>query len=131
MPSYGQPTSWVDPVFDGFLNSSETAGLVDTVASISAAAASGDLPPNIELTLWVLLGQGDQAMEAAWALQKSGEYFEVEIFYLEEFRVLRQHEEFPELLEALGLTKYWDSIGCHWSSEQVVCEQQNLPDTAS
>ena len=131
LQSYGQPTSWVDPVFDGFLNSSETAGLVDTVASISAAAASGDLPPNIELTLWVLLGQGDQAMEAAWALQKSGEYFEVEIFYLEEFRVLRQHEEFPELLEALGLTSYWDSIGCHWSGEQVVCEQQNLPDAAS
>ena len=131
LQSYGQPTSWVDPVFDGFLNSSETAGLVDTVASISAAAASGDLPPNIELTLWVLLGQGDQAMEAAWALQKSGDYFEVEIFYLEEFRVLRQHEEFPELLEALGLTSYWDSIGCHWSGEQVVCEQQNLPDAAS
>jgi TolB-like protein len=131
LQSYGQPTSWVDPVFDGFLNSTETAGLVDTVASISAAAASGDLPPNIELTLWVLLGQGDQAMEAAWALQKSGDYFEVEIFYLEEFRVLRQHEEFPELLEALGLTSYWDSIGCHWSGEQVVCEQQNLPDAAS
>lgn len=121
LQSYGQPTNWVDPVFDGFMNSSETAGLVDVVASISAAAASGDLPPNIELTLWALLGQGDQAMAAAWALAESGDYFEVEIFYLEEFRVLRQHEEFPELLEALGLTEYWDSIGCHWGGEEVLC----------
>jgi hypothetical protein len=70
-----------------------------------------------------LLGEGDKAMEAAWALEASGDYFEVEIFYLDEFRVLREHEQFPELLEALDLTEYWDSIGCHWGGEQVVCNE--------
>jgi DNA-binding winged helix-turn-helix (wHTH) protein/TolB-like protein/Tfp pilus assembly protein PilF len=123
LDSYGQATDWVDPVFDGLMDPSETSGLADTEASISAAATSGDLPPNIELTLWALLGEGDKAMEAAWALEASGDYFEVEIFYLDEFRVLREHEQFPELLEALDLTEYWDSIGCHWGGEQVVCNE--------
>lgn len=123
--SYGQPTAWVGPVFDGLTRFSDEENLAETFASISAAATSGDLPPNIELTLWSLLDQGDKAMEAAWALKGSGEYFEVEIIYLDEFRVLREHEEFPELLEALGLTDYWNSIGCHWDGSRVICDQES------
>ena len=125
LESYGQATDWVDPVFVGLMNPSDTSSLADTEASISAAATSGDLPTNIELTLWALLEQGDKAMEAAWALERSGDYFEVEIFYLDEFRVLREHEQFPELLDALGLTAYWDSIGCQWSQNKVVCDEPN------
>jgi len=125
LESYGQPIDWVDPIFDGLINPTDTTNLAEMAASITGSATSGSLPPNIELTLWALLGQGNEAMEAAWALQKSGEYFEVEIFYLDEFRVLRQHEEFPELLGALGLTDYWSSIGCHWGGEQVVCAQDS------
>jgi DNA-binding winged helix-turn-helix (wHTH) protein/TolB-like protein/Tfp pilus assembly protein PilF len=123
LESYGQATDWVDPVFNGLMNPSDAASMADTIDSISAAAANGDLPLNIELTLWALLGQGDRAMEAAWALERSGEYFEVEILYLDEFRVLREQEGFPELLEALGLAEYWDSIGCHWDGDQVVCSE--------
>ncbi len=124
--SYGQPTDWVDPVFEGLMRSSDEESLAETFASISAAATSGALPTNIELTLWALLGQGDDAMEAAWAfLKEPGDYFEVEIIYLDEFRVLREHEEFPELLEALGLTEYWNSIGCHWDGSRVICDQES------
>ncbi len=122
LESYGQSTNWVDPVFAGIMNAADPESLQSTVASISAAAASGALPPNIELTLWAYLEQSGKAMEAAWALQESGEYFEVEIIYLDEFRVLREHQEFPELLEALGLTDYWASIGCRWASDQVLCD---------
>ncbi len=121
LESYSQPTGWVDAVFDGFLNPSHTESLDKTVAYISAAAASGALPTNIELVLWALLGQGDKAMAAAWALHESGEFFEIEIIYLDEFKVLREHEEFPELLQALGLTDYWSKIGCRWHNDQVLC----------
>lgn len=124
LESYGQVTDWVDPVFDGFMNPSDMASQAETVATVSEAATSGELPPNIELTLWALLGQGDKAMDTAWALQKSGEFYEVEIIYLDEFRVLREHEEFPELLEALRLTDYWDSIGCRWNGDRVACNQR-------
>lgn len=120
--SYGQPTGWVDAVFDGFMNASDAESLGDTVASVSAAVASGDLQKNIELTLWALLDQGDEAMAAAWDLQESGEFYELEIIYLDEFKVLREHEEFPELLRALGLTDYWASIGCRWNNDHVLCD---------
>lgn len=120
--SYGQSTDWVDPVFDGLQNPADKASLGATISAITAAAARGGLPGNIELTLWALLGQGDKAMQAAWALQKSGTYFEVEIVYLDEFRVLREHAEFPKLLKALGLTDYWASIGCRWNGDKVVCD---------
>ena len=125
LESYGQSTNWVDPVFAGIMNAADPESLQSTVASISAAAASGALPPNIELTLWAYLEQSGKAMEAAWALQESGEYFEVEIIYLDEFRVLREHQEFPELLEALGLTDYWESIGCRWDGDRVICDQNS------
>ncbi len=125
LESYGQATEWVDPVFDGMMSSSDSESLDSTVASISAAAKSGALPTNIELTLWALLGRSEKAMEAAWSLYEMGEFYEVEIIYLDEFRVLREHEEFPELLEALGLTAYWNSIGCHWDGSRVICDQES------
>ena len=125
LESFSQPTDWVDAVFDGLTNPSNQENLSDTFASISAAAASGALPPNIELALWALLGQGDKAMQAAWILKRSGDYFEVEIIFLDEFRVLREHEDFPKLLESLGLTAYWDSIGCHWDGSRVNCDGEN------
>jgi tetratricopeptide (TPR) repeat protein len=120
--SYGQPTAWVDAVFDGFMDASDPEVLGETVAAISAAVTIGDLGKNIELTLWALLGQGDKAMAAAWDLQASGEFYEIEIIYLDEFKVLREHEEFPELLQALGLTDYWNSIGCRWNDDHVLCD---------
>ncbi len=125
LESYGQATEWVDPVFDGMMSSSDSESLDSTVASISAAAKSGALPTNIELTLWALLGRSEKAMEAAWSLYEMGEFYEVEIIYLDEFRVLREHEEFPELLEALGLIAYWNSIGCHWDGSRVICDQES------
>ncbi len=125
LASYGQATEWVDPVFDGFMNASEAESLAETIASISAATANGVIPTNIELTLWALLGQGDKAMQAAWALKESGEYFEVEIIFLDEFSLLREHEEFAEFLQSLGLTEYWDSIGCQWDGSRVICDQES------
>nr|CAM58096.1 hypothetical protein [uncultured marine microorganism] len=126
LESYGQATEWVDPVFDGMMSSSDSERLDSTVASISAAAAGGALPTNIEITLWALLGQSEKAMEAAWALSEMGEFYEVDMIYLNEFRVLREHEDFPELLEALGLTEYWNSIGCHWDGSRVICDQESV-----
>lgn len=125
LDSYGQRNDWVDPVFDGLMNPSDENSLADAFTAIAAGVASGDLPKNIELTLWALLGQGDRAMEAAWAfLRESRGYFDVEIFYLDEFRVVREHEEFPDLLAALGLTDYWRSIGCRWDGDKVQCAER-------
>ena len=60
-------------------------------------------------------------------LAESGKLYEhesaqVEIIYLDELKPLREHEEFPALLQKLGLSDYWTSIGCQWSDDQVLCE---------
>lgn len=73
------------------------------------------------VTFWVLAGQADRAMEMAWGLVDDPNYFEVELLYLDEFRILRQHEEFPRLLDALGLTDYWQAAGCEWDNDAGIC----------
>ena len=58
----------------------------------------------------------------AWKLVDDPNYFEVELLFLDEFRILREHEEFPRLLDALGLTEYWQSAGCTWADQKVTCD---------
>jgi hypothetical protein len=79
------------------------------------------------MIIWALLGQADRVMEVAMNLAESGKLYEhesaqVEIIYLDELKPLREHEEFPALLQKLGLIDYWTSIGCQWSDGQVRCE---------
>ncbi len=84
--------------------------------------ADHELAPYVTMTLWALFEQTDRAMEVAMHIAESGTLYEIEIIYLDEFKVLREHEDFPELLQALGLTDYWNSIGCRWSNDQVLCD---------
>ena len=87
-------------------------------------ASDNSVLPYIPITLWMLLGETDQAM--ATALQhasKNGAIYELEIIYLDEFAEFRQHARFQELLSLLGLTDYWQSIGCSWQSDEVVCDR--------
>jgi hypothetical protein len=75
------------------------------------------------MTLWALFDNGDKVMEIA--LQQAAEFgaiYEQETIFLDEFDILREHDQFPQLLQALGLTDYWSSIGCRWHEDQVVCD---------
>ena len=74
------------------------------------------------MTLWALFEQGDRIMEIARVEAQTGNIYELEVIYLAEFKVLREHEQFPELIQALGLTDYWNSIGCRWSNDQLLCD---------
>ena len=59
------------------------------------------------------------------ALQQTAEVgaiHELELIFLDVFNVLREHEKFPQLLQALGLREYWSSIGCRWHEDQVTCD---------
>ena len=79
---------------------------------------------DITMTLWALFEQADRVMEVARQIteSESGTLYEIEVIYLAEFKLLREHEDFPELLEALGLTDYWTSIGCRWSNDRLLCD---------
>jgi tetratricopeptide (TPR) repeat protein len=120
----GADSSWVVPVFEGMQNPEKYDEAHDIVERLSD---SGQLPANAEISLWVLLGDGDRAMALAKRLEDSGEIFEADLMFIPQFSVLREHPDFPSLLDAIGLTEYWSDNGCEWQSDHVVCEEDRDP----
>ena len=114
----GVDSSWIPLVFEGVINPEAYDSAHALVAKLSDANL---LTPTIEVTLWVLLNDGDRAMRIAQRLVNDGEIFPSEAIFIPQFAALREHKDFPSLLDGMGLTEYWESIGCAWSDEIVVC----------
>lgn len=110
--------SWVDPVFDELLKDPKSESMI---ALLDEYAAQDAIPQQVLVTFWVLAGQADRAMDMAWKLVDDPSYFEVELIYLDEFRILREHHDFPRFLDELGLTDYWRSVGCKWDNDKGIC----------
>jgi DNA-binding winged helix-turn-helix (wHTH) protein/tetratricopeptide (TPR) repeat protein len=115
---YRSDTSWVDPVFDELARSPNSASLA---AVVQEYADRNAISPRVLVAFWILAGQADRAMEMAWKLVDDPSLFEIEAIYLDEFRILRQHEDFPRFLQEIGLTDYWQSVGCEWKNDAVTC----------
>ena len=119
MKKYGIDSNWVQPVFDG-MHMPEKYD--EAHAIFEQVSASGFLSANAEISFWVSLNDAERAMSVARRLKDSGEVFEAELMFIPQFAVLREHEDFPSLLDGMGLTEYWESIGCTWRDERVICE---------
>lgn len=119
LEKYGEDSSWVAPVFEGMHNPE----MYDRAIEIVRQLSDGDqLAPRIEISLWALLGEGDRAMAVARRLEEFGEVFEAELMFIPQFSVVREHPDFPALLDAIGLSDYWRDNDCEWQSDHVVCE---------
>jgi adenylate cyclase len=116
---YGEDISWVDPVFDGFDNPQRYEQAHTLVEKLSG---SKRLPARVEITLWAILQDGDRAMQVAKRLISEGEIFEAELLFIPQFQVVRENAQFPQLLDAIGLTEYWNAVNCGWNGEAVVCK---------
>ncbi len=114
---------WVDPVIDALAHPGNQEMLDIAIETIDKMITDSVFP-YITMTVLALFGQADRVMEIAMQVAESepGTLYELEIIYLDEFKLLREHENFPELLQALGLTDYWTGIGCRWSNDQVLCD---------
>ena len=119
MEKLGLDSSWVAPVFGGLADPAKHDAAYDIVTRLSE---DEQLPPMAEISLWVLLGDGDRAMTVANRLKVDGEIFEAELMFIPQFAVLREHPDFLPLLDAIGLTEYWSDNGCKWDNDHVVCE---------
>lgn len=111
-------STWVDPVFDGIVDERVRA---DAILLLDDLYAAGDIPDNVMMTLSVLLGNPDRAMEVGLAAKTEGAVFELEIIYIDEFREFRQHPRFGEFVRRVGLQDYWDATGCRWINDRIVC----------
>lgn len=117
----GLPSEWVDPVFDGIEDPAMRQQSYDLVAQIEA---TGALPSFVEMTLWSLLGDADRAMATALSIEGIGQEFEtgLEVMFSDELAIIREHRDFPVLLEKTGLTQYWAEVGCRLSEGRVSCD---------
>ena len=79
------------------------------------------MPSYVLMTLWALLGDADRAMQSAFATADFGRSYVAEILYIEQLRILREHKDFPLLLEKNGLLQYWREAGCEWVDDAVQC----------
>lgn len=116
---------WVDPVFDGLANPDNPELRKKAYETIRRMVVE-QVPPYITMITWALFGEADEVMDIAMRLAESGTLYahesaQIEIFYLDEMKLLRVHEKFPELLRKLGLSDYWKSIGCYWNDDRVQC----------
>jgi tetratricopeptide (TPR) repeat protein len=123
---FSSADTWVDPVFDGLANP-DNQQMRDIAYATVEQMIADNAAPYITMIIWALFEEADRIMDIAMQLAESGTLYEnesaqIEIFYLGELKLLRDHKRFPELLQKLGLTEYWASIGCQWSDDQVVCE---------
>ena len=114
----GGTTDWVEPVFAAL---ADPAQRDPALAAIKRASVDGQLNPQIDATLRMILGDTDGALEVARTLVQPGKTFETELLFLPEFRPLWQRPEFLELMDALGVTEYWAQAGCVWQDLAVQC----------
>lgn len=114
----GGSPDWIDPFFAALADSTKREA---ALAVATEASAKGQINPQIEVTLRMMLGDTDGAMAVARKLVQPGEIFEMDLLFLPEFLPLRERPEFLELMTTLGVTDYWKEVGCVWRDLSVHC----------
>jgi len=114
----GGTTDWIDPFFAALADPKQRD---KALAAVDLATAENQLSLQIEVSLRVMLGDTDGALRVARMLVQPGEAFEMDLLFLPEFMPLRKRPEFIELLDTLGVTDYWDEVGCVWEDLAVKC----------
>lgn len=114
----GINVEWIDPVFEAL---SDPLKRGEALAAFNTALDAQPLTPQIEVVVRTLLGDLDNAMRVARLLEQPGEAFEMDLLFIPEMRPLHEHPGFMPLLDALGITRYWDARGCELVDGIVRC----------
>jgi DNA-binding winged helix-turn-helix (wHTH) protein/TolB-like protein/Tfp pilus assembly protein PilF len=111
-------SGWVDPLFQAFEDPSHGPA---AIAAMDEATRTGALEARVNMALRVFLGDVDGAMRMAKDLAGPGTHRPMDLLFLTELRPLREHPEFMDLMEMLGVKDYWDENGCMWLDDSVTC----------
>lgn len=114
----GGSVDWIGPAFAAF---SDPTQRVLALAVVNDVSGRGQIYPQIEVTLRMMLGDTEGSLRVARMLVQPGELFEMEMLFLPEFRPLQQRPEFLELMQTLGVSDYWNAAGCTWQDLKVRC----------
>ena len=114
----GGRANWIEPLLVALHDPSKAVAALRLLDEVEAA---DQLPTQVSFVARAMLGDVDGAMRIARQLEKPGEIFEMDLLFIPELRAFRQHPEFMPLLDRLGVTDYWQSEGCTWMDDRVVC----------
>lgn len=114
----GKPVYWVEPVYEAFLDPSKRDA---ALAAIDKVWAAQEVIPDVVLIVRTLLDDLDGAMDIARLLESEGEAFSIEMIFIPDIAPLRKHPDFVPLLGRLGITAYWNELGCTWDGDRVHC----------
>ena len=114
----GESSDWVDPVFAAMRDPSKREA---ALAAIESETSSKHLDPRIDVVLRTMFGDVDGAMRIANLLAQPDASVELDMLFLPELLPLRQHPEFLQLMQKLGIQSYWQDNGCVWLSDSVSC----------
>jgi TolB-like protein/DNA-binding winged helix-turn-helix (wHTH) protein len=114
----GISPDWIDVVLAGILDPelSEAA-----LQAVNDTVGTGNMPAQIEVVARTTLGDIDGAMQVASLLTNPGEAFEMDLLWIPEFAPLREHPDFMDLMEQLGVAEYWRLHGCKFEDTLVSC----------
>ena len=111
-------STWVQPVFAALTDQSKRDA---AIAAMDEATQAGQLDARVNMALRVFLGDVDGAMRIAKGLAGPGMHRPMDLLFLPELKPLREHPEFFELMEMLGVKQYWDEKGCVWLDDSISC----------
>ena len=114
----GLPPEWIDVVTAGIFDAELAAAALQAV---NDTVAAGQMPPQIEVVARTMLNDLDGAMRVVQLLEQPGEAFEMDLLWIPEFAPLRQHPDFLDLMERLGIVEYWGLHGCRFEDAVVNC----------
>ena len=76
----------------------------------------------MQLVAWALLGELDKVGEVAARLVGNIGAFETELLFIAELGKFREQPAFRQLLADIGISAYWETIGCRFSESGVRCD---------
>jgi tetratricopeptide (TPR) repeat protein len=104
----GLNMDWLDPVFVALADPEMAIPAVEAVAK---AEENGDVPQLFLIGVWSYLQQDDRALDVAFSLVQDRPDFNTEFLFSREASSLRSNPRFGELVERIGLRRYWEEFG--------------------
>jgi tetratricopeptide (TPR) repeat protein len=115
-PESGTAPEWLLALLDCLSAGNRCDAAAASLQSNEAASA------RVQLVAWALLGRLDKVGEIAARLEQDIGAFETELLFIAELEDFRQLPQFQRLLDAIGISDYWEQIGCRWSETGVRCD---------
>jgi TolB-like protein len=116
----GGRTDWIKPLFRGI---DDPTYRDEALRIVATAFSDSPLDPRLEIVARTMLQDIEGAMTVALSLAETHEFFEMDVLFLKELQPVREHPDFADLMDRLGVSGYWLSKGCEWLDDKVRCKE--------